>query len=140
LSRNDAASQHPPFSRRHFGAFSLTAAALAAQGGLARAQAPKPLTIGVLNDMSGPTADLSGLGAVLSAELAVEDFGPSVLGRPIRLLKADTQAKADLGVGLARQWYDQDVAAIFDVGITTVAIGRGTRTGSPCSPAPARST
>ena len=110
-----------PISRRSFGALAGSAM-LAGTTGLARAQA-NPLTIGVLNDSSGPTADLSGGGAVVSAELALEDFGPSVLGRPIVLLKADHQAKADLGVALARQWYDQGVAAIFDIGITTVATG-----------------
>ncbi|MGI4952735.1 MAG: ABC transporter substrate-binding protein [Janthinobacterium lividum] len=107
-------------SRRRLGAL---AAAGAMGAGRARAQPARPLTIGVLNDSSGPTADLSGAGASISAELALEDFGPTVLGRPIVLLKADTQAKSDLGIGLARQWYDQGVAAIFDIGITTVAIG-----------------
>ena len=109
-----------PLSRRAFAALAGAAAAGTITG--ARAQA-KPLTIGVLNDSSGPTADLSGGGAVVSAELALEDFGPSVLDRPIVLLKADHQAKAELGTGLARQWYDQGVAAIFDIGITTVATG-----------------
>ena len=109
-----------PLSRRAFAAFAGAVAAGTATR--ARAQA-RPLTIGVLNDSSGPTADLSGGGAVVSAELALEDFGPSVLDRPIVLIKADHQAKADLGTGLARQWYDQGVAAIFDIGITTVANG-----------------
>jgi branched-chain amino acid transport system substrate-binding protein len=109
-----------PLSRRAFAA--LAGAAVGASVTRARAEA-KPLTIGVLNDSSGPTADLSGGGAVVSAELALADFGPSVLDRPIVLLKADHQAKADLGTALARQWYDQGVAAIFDIGITTVAIG-----------------
>lgn len=110
-------------SRRHFASLSVTAASLLGQGGASRAQSVKPLTIGILNDSSGPTADLSGVGAQISADMAVEDFGGSVLGRPIVLLKADHQAKPDLGVGLARQWYDQGVSAIFDIGITTVAIG-----------------
>ncbi len=109
-----------PLSRRAFAA--LAGAAAAGTVTRARAQA-KPLTIGVLNDSSGPTSDLSGAGAVVSAELALEDFGPTVLDRPIVLLKADHQAKGDLGTGLARQWYDQGVAAIFDIGITTVATG-----------------
>ena len=109
-----------PLSRRAFAA--LAGAAAAGTVTRARAQA-KALTIGILNDSSGPTADLSGGGAVVSAELALEDFGPGVLDRPIVLLKADHQAKADLGTALARQWYDQGVAAIFDIGITTVATG-----------------
>lgn len=107
-------------SRRNFGTLAL-AAGVTLKG--ARAQGTKPLTIGVLNDSSATTSDLSGRGAVTSAELAIADFGPTVLARPIVLLKADHQAKADLGVSLARQWFDGDVAAIFDVGITTVALG-----------------
>ncbi len=108
-------------SRRRFAALSTITAALAA--GPSRAQTNRPLTIGVLNDSSGPTADLSGIGAQISADLALEDFGSTVLGRPIVMLKADHQAKADLGTSLARQWYDQGVRAIFDIGITTVAVG-----------------
>lgn len=102
---------------------SATAATWAASGGRARAEAAKPVTIGILNDTSAFTADLSGIGSQISADMAVEDFGGTVLGRPIVLLKADHQAKPDLGVGIARQWYDQGVSAIFDIGITTIAIG-----------------
>lgn len=114
------AQSAPAMLRRQF---SMGAAAILASAGRAWAQSPKPLVIGVLNDASGPTSDLSGGGAVVSAEMAIEDFGGSVLGRPITLLRADHQAKSDLGIGFARQWYDQGVAAIFDIGITTVATG-----------------
>jgi len=113
----------PVMMRRQFGALSGAAAIVAGSGSRALAQSAKPLTIAVLNDGSGPTSDLSGGGAIVSAELAIEDFGGSVLDRPITLLRADHQAKSDLGIAFARQWYDQGVAAIFDVGITTVAIG-----------------
>jgi branched-chain amino acid transport system substrate-binding protein len=122
VSGHDAATRRAVLSRRRFASLSATAA-LVGQGGASRAQSVKPLTIGILNDASGPTADLSGVGSQISAEMAVEDFGGSVLGRPIVLLKADHQAKPDLGMGFARQWYDQGVGAIFDIGITTVAIG-----------------
>ncbi len=113
----------PGLPRRRLAALSLSAAAVAARGRRAGAQSPPPLSIGILNDASGPTADLSGAGAYVSAELALDDFGRTVLGRPVVLLKADTQAKADLGVALARQLYDHGVSALFDIGITTVAIG-----------------
>ena len=123
----DSQPRMPLIARRRFTA--LSGAALSgAAGALAKpsgalAQAARPLTIGVLNDASAFTSDLSGIGAQISADMAVEDFGGMVLERPIKLLKADHQAKPDLGVGLARQWYDEGVAAIFDIGITTVAIG-----------------
>ena len=87
------------------------------------AQTPTPLKIGVLSDMSGIVADLSGRGSVLAARMAIEDANGSVLGRPIQLLEADHLNKADTGLTIARQWYDSDVRAIFDVGITTVAVG-----------------
>ena len=43
--------------------------------GLLQAQAPVPLQIGILSDMSGPYIDLSGPGSVVSAKMAIEDFG-----------------------------------------------------------------
>ncbi|WP_244543275.1 ABC transporter substrate-binding protein [Bosea sp. CRIB-10] len=53
----------------------------------------------------------------------MEDFGGKVLDRPIELVSADHLNKPDIGIGLARKWYDEDVHAIFDIGITSVAIG-----------------
>ena len=82
----------------------------------APARADEPFRIGVLNDQSGPYADLSGPGGAESARMAVEDFGGSVLGRPIELLVADHQNKVDVGLAVARQWYDErGVRAIFDI-------------------------
>ena len=91
--------------------------------GTAQAQSPAPLQIGILNDMSGPFADLSGPGSVVAAKLAIEDFGGKVLGRPIQLLEGDHLNKPDSGLNPARKWYDSGVRAIFDIGITTVAVG-----------------
>ena len=88
-----------------------------------QAQNPAPLQIGILNDMSGPFADLSGPGSVVSAKMAIEDFGGKVLGRPIVLLEGDHLNKPDVGLNTARKWYDSGVRAIFDIGITTVAAG-----------------
>ena len=80
-------------------------------------------TIGVLNDESGPYADLSGPGGVEMARMAIEDFGGSVLGKPVELLVADHQNKVDVGLAVARQWYDQrGVRAIFDITNSGVAL------------------
>jgi branched-chain amino acid transport system substrate-binding protein len=100
-------------------------AGMALLGGtrLARAQGAAPVKIGVLTDASGTNAGLAGVGSEIAAKMAVEDFGGSVLGRPIVIQNGDHQSKADIGMTLARQWYDDGVGAIFDVGITTVAIG-----------------
>ena len=38
--------------------------------------------------------------------MAVEDFGGKVAGTPIEVIAADHQNKADIGLGIARQWFD----------------------------------
>ncbi len=102
----------------------LTAAtSLAALAAIrARAQTPAPVRIGVLTDLSGIMADYSGAGTVGSVTMAVEDFGGKMGDRPIEILKADHLNKPDIGLGIARQWYDSGVSAIFDVGSSAVAL------------------
>ncbi len=79
--------------------------------------------IGVLTDMSGAYAEAAGQGSVVAAELAIEDAGGSVLGRPIALVSADHQNKPDIGANIARQWYDRDgVTMITDLTNSGVAI------------------
>lgn len=89
----------------------------------ATAQGADSVKIGVLTDLSGAAADFSGKGTLLSARMAIEDFGGKVLGRPIVLVEGDHLNKPDIGLGIARRWYDEGVQAIFDVGLTSVAIG-----------------
>jgi branched-chain amino acid transport system substrate-binding protein len=89
----------------------------------AMAQDNTPFKIGVLSDMSGVVMDLSGPGTLTSIKMAVEDHGGKVLGRPIQLLEGDHLNKPDIGISFARKWYDEGVNAIFDVGITSVALG-----------------
>ena len=64
--------------------------------------------IGVLGDLSGVYADFGGPGNVVAARMAVEDFGGKVLGKPIDVIAADHQSKADIGAAIARQWFDAD--------------------------------
>ena len=79
--------------------------------------------IGVLTDMSGPYADNVGAGAVLAAKMAVEDFGGKVAGVPIEVVSADHQNKADIGLGIARRWYDTEgVDTITEVVSSAVAL------------------
>ena len=83
--------------------------------------------IGILGDMSGPNADQQGPGDVVAARMAVADFGgPSsngkVLGALIEVLGGDLLGKTDVGVGIARRWFDQGVDAIFSLGNSSVAI------------------
>ncbi len=87
------------------------------------ARASEAFFIGVMNDQSGPYADLAGPGSVEMARMAIEDFGGSVLGKPIKLLVADHQNKVDVGLAIARQWYDERGArAIFDITNSGVAL------------------
>jgi branched-chain amino acid transport system substrate-binding protein len=79
--------------------------------------------LGVMNDMSGLYADISGKGGVEAARMAVEDFGGKVLGKPIEVVGADHQNKPDVGAAIARRWYDSEgVDAIFDVPTSSVAL------------------
>ncbi len=72
--------------------------------------------IGVMNDLSGIYADLSGPGSVLAAKMAVEDFGGKVLGAPIEIVFGDNQNKPDVSSIMARRWLDQEkVDAIADI-------------------------
>ena len=105
--------------RRIFAVCLLLAFAAAAHP----ARAEGSFTIGIMNDESGPYADLAGPGSVEMARMAIEDFGGSVLGKPIELLIADHQNKVDVGLALARQWYDErGVRAIFDISNSGVAL------------------
>lgn len=101
----------------------LGAAALALLAGMAQAQDTGPIRIGVMNDMTGVYADVSGKGGALAARMAAEDFGGKVLGRPIEILEADHQNKPDVGSNVVRQWFDRDgVLAVADVPTSSVAL------------------
>jgi branched-chain amino acid transport system substrate-binding protein len=81
---------------------------VAGLAGSAAAQDAKPLRIGIIDDLSGPNSGNSGPGTVEAAEMAIEDFGAKVLGRPIELLVATDENKPDIAVALARKFYDED--------------------------------
>ena len=79
--------------------------------------------IGVLGDQSGMMADLSGKFGVEAVKMAVEDFGGTVLGKPIEVISADHQNKVDIGVSIARRWYENDkVDLILDVPNSAIAL------------------
>jgi branched-chain amino acid transport system substrate-binding protein len=79
--------------------------------------------IGVLTDMNGPASSPTGKGSVTAAQMAVEDFGGSVLGKPITVVVGDHQLKPDIGAAIARRWYDvEQVDLIVDVPISAVGL------------------
>jgi branched-chain amino acid transport system substrate-binding protein len=104
------------------------AAALALLPAAARAQFPgDTVKIGVLTDMSGPFSDQVGQGSVTAARMAAEDFNAEAAGKPgalkAEIVYGDHLNKPDIGVGIARQWVDQDgVAAIVDLPNSGVAL------------------
>jgi branched-chain amino acid transport system substrate-binding protein len=80
--------------------------------------------IGVLDDMSGPYSDNTGPGDVLAVKMAVADFGGTVLGKPIEVISADMQSKVDVGVGIARRWYEHEqVDMIIGIPHSAIALG-----------------
>jgi branched-chain amino acid transport system substrate-binding protein len=100
------------------------AALLVCASGAAMAQVSDDVVkIGVLTDMSGPASTPTGPGSVAAAEMAVADFGGTVLGKPITVISADHQLKPDVAAGIARQWYDRDqVDLIVDVPVSAVGL------------------
>jgi branched-chain amino acid transport system substrate-binding protein len=102
-----------------------TSLALAALGGTAHAQgiSDDVVKIGVLTDMSSLYADATGKGSLAAVQMAVEDYGGKVKGKPVQVVSADHQNKPDVGVSIARNWYDNEkVDAIFDVPTSSVAL------------------
>jgi branched-chain amino acid transport system substrate-binding protein len=79
--------------------------------------------IGVLTDHSGGFAYLVGKHSVEAAQMAVDDFGGKVLGKPITVVTADHQNKPDIAATLSRKWFDTEgVDAITDVAGSAVAL------------------
>jgi len=86
----------------------------------ARAQAANTIRIGVMNDMSGTYKDNTGPGSVACAQQAIAEFGSQ--GFNVDLIFADHQNKPDVGVSLARQWYDQGIDVILDIPTSSVGL------------------
>ncbi|WP_127088953.1 ABC transporter substrate-binding protein [Aquabacter cavernae] len=79
--------------------------------------------VGVLTDLSGVYTDLTGVGSIEAAKMAVEDFGGTINGKPISIVSADGQNKADVGANIARKWIDEEnVDTIVDTPNTAIAL------------------
>jgi branched-chain amino acid transport system substrate-binding protein len=109
-------------SRNPFIFAAFAAALLAASA--ARAQISDDVVkIGVLTDMNGPASTPTGQGSVTAAQMAVDDFGGKVLGKPISVIVGDHQLKPDIGGAIARRWYDtEQVDLIVDVPVSAVGL------------------
>ena len=72
--------------------------------------------------MSGAYRDISGPGCVVAARQAVQDFAASAKLK-VEILQADHQQKADVGLNIARQWFDRDdVDAVTDINNSAIAL------------------
>jgi branched-chain amino acid transport system substrate-binding protein len=79
--------------------------------------------LGLLPDLSGPYASSGGEGSVTAARMAIEDFGGSVLGAPIRLVVVDDRSSTEVAAATAREWFaTQHVDAIMDVSASSPAL------------------
>ncbi len=86
----------------------LVAALALGLGAAASAQNTGPVKIGFITDMSSLYADIDGPAGGEMVKWAVQDFGGKVLNRPIEVLTADHQNKADVASSKAREWIDKD--------------------------------
>jgi branched-chain amino acid transport system substrate-binding protein len=68
----------------------------------------KPIKIGFITDGASLYSDIDGIGGKEAMEMAIADFGGSVLGRKVEILYADHQNKADIAASKAREWIDQE--------------------------------
>jgi branched-chain amino acid transport system substrate-binding protein len=115
--------------------------------------AADPVVIGDIDDLSGVYADAQGQGGIEAINMAIADFGGSVLGRKIVLLTADHQNKPDIGATKFREWADQSglnmllggsntgvsiamskVAAAKKVPFIVIGAGGASLTGADCTP------
>lgn len=104
--------------------FVLAALAFAC-GAAAHAQISDDVVrIGVMADQTGPYSGNGGPGSTLAVRMAVEDFGASVLGKPVEVVVADDQNKPDVGLNIARKWLDTEkVDTIVGGSASSIALG-----------------
>jgi len=82
-----------------------------------------PLKIGLIGDFQSVYSDIGGPGNVEATRMAIEEFGGTMFGKPIELITADPQNKADLAGALARKWYENEgVDMIIDMPTSATAL------------------
>lgn len=94
---------------------------------VARAEELPLFRIGVLTDLSGLYADVSGPGSVAAARLAVEDFKPEAHGFRVEIVPGDHLNKPDIGATIVQHWLAEGgVDVIADVPTSSVALAVST--------------
>ena len=135
------------------GSFTVAVAAILCVFASSAGAAGEPVVIGDIDDLSGVYADAQGQGGIEAINMAIADFGGTVLGRKITLLTADHQNKPDIGATKFREWADQNglnmllggsntgvsiamskVAAAKKVPFIVIGAGGASLTGADCTP------
>ena len=99
------------------------AAASVAPLARAKAQSSQIIRLGILTDLSGPFRDNAGATSIACAQQAIEDLGMAARGMPVEIVTADHQNKPDVGIGIAREWFDRGgVDAVVEVNNGAVAL------------------
>lgn len=81
------------------------------------------IRVGLLVDMHGTYAHITGKGSVIAAQMAIEDVGGKVAGKPIRLIPADHANDVGLTSRIARRWlYEEGIDVIADVASSPLAL------------------
>ena len=88
-------------------AIAIAAALATAAGSRATLAAGEQVVLGDIDDMSGVYADVLGAGGVEAINMAIADFGGTVVGKKIVTLSADHQNKPDIGASKFREWSDE---------------------------------
>ena len=110
-------------NRIHLSKLSLALLAALPLAGQAAGVSDGVVKVGVLTDMTGAYSDLAGPGSVAAAQMAAEDFGGKVLGKPIVVISADHQNKADVASNVARRWFDEEqVDVVADLVSSSTAL------------------
>ncbi len=122
MSISSEKGERMPFSHRVVAAIVFVLSWMI--GGSAGAQqSVLPIKIGVMTDFASVYSDIGGAGNVEAAKMAIEDFGGSLFGKPIELVTADPQMKADNAAAIARKWYEaENVDMIVDLPSSAMAL------------------
>jgi branched-chain amino acid transport system substrate-binding protein len=135
------------------GSFNIALAAILSVLTWAASAAGDQVVIGDIDDLSGVYADAQGQGGIEAINMAIADFGGTVLGKKIALLTVDHQNKPDIGASKFREWADQNglnmliggsntgvniamskVAAAKKVPLIVIGAGGASLTGADCTP------
>ncbi len=93
-------------------------AALVMPAGFAQAQSKEPIKIGVVSPVSGNYGD-HGLLERAGMEMALEEYGGKILGRPVSLIVADDETNPDVAARRARRLVEVDGVKFLMGGVST---------------------